>query len=426
MRIRDWDQNLKVRLFGESLMNFTFWMSFPFLTIYFTKAFGNGITGILLIASQVFSVVANLLGGFYADRYGRKRMMTISALSQGISFIIFAFANSPWFHSSILSFICFTTISIFSSIYSPASQAMVADVVDEKHRSHVFSVFYASLNITVVVSPILGGIFFTYYRFELLTFCGLSCIILAALLTRFTRETTPKTTHTIQSLNTWYNTLLNQVKHYQVILYDKVFLLFIFAGVLVAQTFMQLDFVLPVYTNKVFQEGALLNAGMIHLHFSSAQFFGFILSENGLVVAVLTITITKWISQFPHKNIFILSSLLYAISIFLFGIWNSSWGFIASMLLFSFAELIVTGIQQSFVSILAPDHMRAQYFAAASLRNTIGKMLAPISIPLVGWIGFSGTFAILSCLAIISAIIYIIMFKLYDQKHKRIITNGNN
>ena len=41
MRIRDWDPNLKVRLFSEAMMNITFWMFFPFLTIYFADEFGN-------------------------------------------------------------------------------------------------------------------------------------------------------------------------------------------------------------------------------------------------------------------------------------------------------------------------------------------------------------------------------------------------
>lgn len=41
MKIRDWDYNLKIRLFGEALMNITYWMFFPFLTIYFADAFGR-------------------------------------------------------------------------------------------------------------------------------------------------------------------------------------------------------------------------------------------------------------------------------------------------------------------------------------------------------------------------------------------------
>lgn len=73
MRLRDWDRNLKIRLFGEALMNITYWMFFPFLTIYFADEFGKEQAGFLLVFSQVFSVMANLMGGYCADRFGRKR-----------------------------------------------------------------------------------------------------------------------------------------------------------------------------------------------------------------------------------------------------------------------------------------------------------------------------------------------------------------
>lgn len=59
MRIRDWDRSLKVRLFGEFFSNLSFWMVFPFLAIYFADEFGTSMAGILLVASQVFSVGAN-------------------------------------------------------------------------------------------------------------------------------------------------------------------------------------------------------------------------------------------------------------------------------------------------------------------------------------------------------------------------------
>lgn len=80
MKIRDWDINLKIRLFGEAMMNITYWMFFPFLSIYFADTFGKNKAGFLFVFSQIFSVIANLLGGYCADRFGRKRMMVFSSL----------------------------------------------------------------------------------------------------------------------------------------------------------------------------------------------------------------------------------------------------------------------------------------------------------------------------------------------------------
>jgi MFS transporter, DHA1 family, multidrug resistance protein B len=420
MRIRDWDRNLKVRLFGESLMNLTFWMFFPFLTIYFTEAFGKTTAGVLLITSQVFSVFANLLGGFYADRYGRKKMMVISSIGQGIAFLIFGFSSSPWLHSAIVGFICFTVASVFGSFYYPASQAMVADVVNEKERSHVFAIFYTSVNMSVVVGPILGSIFFTYYRFQLLAVAGVICIFLGFLLFKFTRETAPEFKALASSVTSqhWTDVLMKQFNSYSIILKDRIFTLFIFGGVLVAMTFMQLDLILPVFTKEEIETASLFHLGSIDLTLTGQQLFGFILSENGLLVALFTVVITRWAAKFPEKRIFMLSSLSYAISIYLFGELKTSWGLIFAMIIFSFGELVVTGIQQSFVSNLSPEHMRGQYFAASSLRYTIGRTIAPISIPLASWIGYQGTFLILALLAAASACVYLLMFKKLDLRKR--------
>ncbi|MBL5768382.1 MFS transporter [Heyndrickxia sporothermodurans] len=411
MRLRDWDKNLKIRLIGEALMNVTFWMFFPFLTIYFTESFGKGTAGVLLIGSQIFSVIANLLGGYYADRYGRKKMMVISACGQGIAFFIFAITNMP-----VIGFICFSVASIFGSFYYPASQAMVADVVNEKDRSDVFAVFYTSTNIAVVIGPLVGGIFFAYYRFELLLASAFVCIVLAFLLWKFTRETSPIQEKREDQSDKWHQVLKKQFSSYGIIFKDRVFLLFIVAGVLIGQTFMQLDLLIPVYTKEAINKFSFFQ----HFTLNGEQIYGFILSENGFLVALFTVSITRWVAKFKEKKVFILSCICYAISMYFFAIFPNLWGFVIAMAIFSLGELVVAGIQQTFISKLAPEHMRGQYFAAASLRYTIARTIAPISIPLASFIGYFQTFNILAIIAVLSAGIYIIMFNKLQTKQKSI------
>jgi MFS transporter, DHA1 family, multidrug resistance protein B len=420
MRIRDWDQNLKVRLFGETVMNVTYWMFFPFLTIYFADAFGKEKAGFFIILSQVFSVVANLMGGYCADQFGRKKMMVFSALGQGIAFFIFALSDSPWFHWPVIGFICFTFIGVFGSFYWPASQAMVADVVDEKNRSHVFAVFYTSINIAVVIGPLLGAIFYVSYRFQLIIISGVICILLALLLQKLTRETAPLTQKDQKAdyteKNHWYVHLKNQLADYRIILQDRIFLFFILSGVLVSLTFMQLDMLIPVYTKEVIENQPLFSFGDLILRVNGEQAFGIILAENGLFVALFTVIVTKWVANFRERNIFMISSVVYAISIFLFGQLHSIFGLIFAMGLFTFAELMTAGIQQDFISKLAPEHLRGQYFATASLRYTVGRTIAPIFIPMAVWFGYERTFAFLSFLALISAILYYVMFVKYENQ----------
>ena len=425
MRIRDWDSNLKVRLFGEAAINITFWMFFPFLTIYFAGEFGKDKAGLLLIFSQVFSVIANLMGGYCADRFGRKTMMVLSAFGQGLSFLVFALADSPWLNSPWLGFICFAFVGIFSSFYWPASQAMVADVVEEKHRSHVFAIFYTSINIAVVIGPVLGAIFYTNYRFELLLTAGIICILLAVILAKMTRETVPEQSHKVNENDQWYSFLIKQVKDYGIIFKDRAFLLFIIAGVLAAQTFMQLDLLIPIYTSEFVHNQPLLKFGDWAFSVSGEQAFGILLSENGFLVALFTVVVTKIMIKYKERNVFVISSLTYAAAIFMFGQTNWIWGLIIAMAIFTLGELMTAGLQQSFVSKIAPEHMRGQYFAAASLRFTIGKTIAPISIPLTVWIGYDWTFLILAGLAVLSAVLYWFMFAISEKPNTVVAKKGS-
>jgi MFS transporter, DHA1 family, multidrug resistance protein B len=417
MRIRDWDSNLKVRLFGEAAMNITFWMFFPFLAIYFADAFGKSKAGFLLVFSQIFSVIANLMGGYCADRFGRKRMMVISAIGQGLSFVVFAFASSPWLQSPWIGFIAFAVAGVFGSFYWPASQAMVADVVQEKDRSQVFAIFYTSINIAVVIGPILGGIFYARYRFELLLIAGIVCIALGFILAKWTKETAPvQKAVGLSRGGKWYQFLLNQLKDYSVIVKDRTFLLFIAAGVLAGQTFMQLDLLLPVYIKDVIDNQSLLSFGDWSFKVSGEQAFGIVLAENGFFVALLTVAVTRWMSRYYERNVFVISSIVYGISLIIFSQTQWIWGLILGMAVFTFAELMGAGIQQNFVSKIAPEHMRGQYFAASSLRYTLARTIAPLSIPMTVWIGYSWTYFVLFILALASAALYWLMFYSFEKQ----------
>ncbi|GEL06255.1 multidrug resistance protein [Rummeliibacillus stabekisii] len=425
MKWKDWDRNLKVRLYGEFLTNMLLWMFLPYMAIYFSDRLGKGLAGILLIVSQLVGVFTNLIGGYCADKFGRKRMMFISMFGQGLAFIAFALANSPWLQSAMLSFICFSILGFFGSFYMPASHAMVADVVPEKHRSEVFAVFYTAINISVVIGPILGGIFFFDHRFGLLITSAAASFFVAFLIYAFIRETTPASLEGLSTSNeqasNWLTVINEQLKDYQVIIKDKVFLLFIIGGIFAAQAFMQMDLLLAVYMKEMVPVQNLFSFGDWSLKASGEKAFGWVVAENGLLVALFTVFISKWMTKYKERNVFIMSSCLYGLAMLIFGYTTSIWVIILGMFVFTTAELIVVGIQDSFIAKISPEHMRGQYFAAGSLRFTIGRALAPIAIPLSAWIGYTWTFNLLAFSTLIGAFAYLLTFKL-SGKVKRSVS----
>jgi MFS transporter, DHA1 family, multidrug resistance protein B len=411
MRIREWDLNLKVQLFSEAIMNIAYWMFFPFLTIYFADEFGKNMAGLLLVFSQVFSVFGNLMGGYFADRFGLKRMMVLSAIGGGLSFLLFAAVNSPWLHSPWLGFVSFTFAGVFGSLYWPASQARVANIVAEKDRISVFAIFYMAINIAVVVGPILGAIFYVNYRFQLLLVAGLVCILLGFILAKWIEDTAPlHNTTAFSPSGKWYYFLVNQVRDYSMIIKDKTFLLFILAGVLAGQIFMQLDLLIPVYIKDIMKSQSPFSIGEWSIMVKGEQAVGIVLAENGLLVVFLTVFVTKWMGKYSERSVFVLSSIMYAIAILLISQTQSIWGIIFAIGIFTFGELMGAGLQQGFISKLAPVHLRGQYFAAASLRFTLSRTIAPLFIPMTVWIGYEWTFLVLAILALFSAGLYWMMF----------------
>ncbi|TGA97509.1 MFS transporter [Sporolactobacillus shoreae] len=419
MKWRDWDINLKVRLIGEGVFNLLFWMFFPFMAIYFSDHFGQESAGLLLILSQLFGTVIGLFGGYCADHFGRKRMMVFSGAGQAVCFIFFTVANSPWFVSPWLTFISFSLLGLFGQLYWPASSAMIADVVPEKHRAGVFAIFYTSINVTVVIGPLLGGIFFFNYRFLFLTVCTVASFILLWVLQRWIHETVPVSADRNSkpdSAGNWRAYLKQQLGDYGVIFRDRIFLLYILAGVLVAQTFMQLDLLIAVYTTNQVPHQLLTFFRDFTVSLDGKNLFSVMVSLNGLCVALFTVIVTKWMTKFREGNVFMGSALCYGAAMILMGSTVNIWFLLFGIVMFSWAELMTVGVQDSFVAKLAPEDLRGQYFAASGLRFSLGRTIAPIAIPMTVWLGYSWTFTILGLVAIMGMGLYGLLFSIFYRR----------
>ena len=216
------------------------------------------------------------------------------------------------------------------SLYHPASQAIVADVVPEKDRSTVFSVFYTSINISVVIGPIVGAVLFFNHRFMLLLFSGILFCLVGLAIRLLTEETLPTDVRAqmANGSNNWIQIVVNQMKTYGLIVKDKVFFLFVIAGILLAQTYMQLDMLIPVYMKDAIDKQVLGTLFNREWTITGEGSFGILLSENGLLVVLFTVFVTKWMTKYPEKWVFFLSSFIYAVAMLIFPMTANFWVFL--------------------------------------------------------------------------------------------------
>lgn len=411
MPIRLWNTNLKVRLFGEALFNMLFWMYFPFITVYFGAALGNHIAGILMTVPPIFSIVGSLLGGALADRLGRRPVMLLGASLQTVMFALFALSPSHW-----TDYAAFIGIGYGGAIYRPASSAMVADLVPVQERRQVFATFTTANNLGAVLGPALGAIFFFQYRQELLWSCSFVLLVYFILIYFIVRETLPASANSPERSDSILQVFKSQWKGYGIIFRDKVFLVYILAGIFALVTIMQLDLYLAVYVIDYVPSQTLFSWNGHSLILSSTEILGWVLGLNGLLFVLFILPVTKWFRNWKERDVFVLSSLLSGLGTFALGLNTNIWFLFFVTIIFTFGEIVRSPVTQSFISHYAPEHARGQYMGADSLQFTVGRLLAPATVFLSAWVPPMGVFGIILLSALISAVLYILLFRMYVEK----------
>lgn len=412
MQWLSWDRNLKTRLIGESLFHALFWMYFPFITLYFSNAFGKNIAGVLMTVPPLVGIIGSLLGGHLADRFGRRPIMLLGAFIQVVMFALFSMSISHW-----MDYLAYIGIGFGGSIYGPASFAMVADITLEKDRRRVFATFVTATNIGAVIGPALGSIFFFHFRNELLWTCTLVTLLYSIAIIFTIRETLPKTVKKAKTSNTIILILKEQWQSYYVIFRDKVFFIYIIAGVLITIAFVQLNLYLAVYVKEFVPTQTLLIWKDWSHSITNTGVFGWMLGLNGLLFVICSLSVTKWFEHWSDRDTLIISAILFGLGMFFVGLTTNIWLLLIFTVIFTLGELICSPVANSFVSKYAPEDARGQYMAASNLQFSVGRFLAPVTIILSEWLPPIGVFGFILLCTWMSALLYVKIFKMISSKY---------
>jgi MFS family permease len=118
---------------------------------------GLGATETILgvIGFSQFLALASLQfpGGYLADKYGRKWLISTMTFGVALSFIFYAIAPS-W--SLIL--VGVVLMSIFNSAYQPALNAMISDSLPAERRGMGFSIVMLIASVSTTPSPAIAGL----------------------------------------------------------------------------------------------------------------------------------------------------------------------------------------------------------------------------------------------------------------------------
>lgn len=378
MSFKDLHYNIKIRIVTQFFTTFAHMMVMPYLTVYFAQKVGQTVTGYMLVSLVFIGVAGGMIGGFLSDRIGRKRLMVIAEFGTGIAFLIIAFLNSPWLDAPYLTYLVFIFSMFFGGVLGPVSQAMVLDVTSSENRRYVFTLLYWIGNMSSGIAGIIGAIFFYEYLFQL--FLGIAVVsLLSAAITQLLitesyilSSPEPTDNQSKEKDSIW--------KNYAVVFRDRVFVMFLLAGVLVLSLEEQLTNFLAIHFAEEIQSQSFIDILRWDIDVDGVLMLGILRSENTFLVVFAAGFITWLVKRWSNKAVLWVGLSIYTIGYALFTMFELPWVLIAVMVVVTIGELMYVPIRQAMLGELAPDHARSSYLAIHQMVFYIAMLVAAVDI----------------------------------------------
>jgi MFS family permease len=331
---------------------------FPFFTLYITGRFNVGMTqvGVVFGMMSIFGMVGSTFGGALADRFGRKRLVLFGLLASGASSLLMGFINR-----FELFYLAAVIVGLLSSVGGPARSAMIADILPEEKRAAGFGLHRVAFNLSATIGPAIGGFLASRSYFLLFVIDAVASTITGIVIFLILKETLPVASADDPSTST-----LEVFRGYGKVLRDRIFMIFLFATMLMALGFIQMNGTLAVFLRDV--------------HGLAEQKFGYILTLNASIVVLFQFAVTRRVEGKPQLYVLAAGTLVLVVGFTMYGFVSGYSMFLLAMVVITLGEMLIAPVGQAVASSLAPDDMRGRYMAMYGLSwavpNAVGLTLA--------------------------------------------------
>ena len=424
-----YDRAIWIRLIGTALTTVANFMIRPFMVLYlYDKLEGSVLLPMLIVGLQpLTSMFVGLWGGGLADRYGRKPLMVGALVVNMAAMAGFVFAEELW-HFALFSILN----GVGMSLFYPAANAQVADIVAPERRAEVFAALHAALNVGAAFGPALGLLVFSWEPKVVFALSAATFAAYVLLVARYIPETLPARTAGAGGTNGGATAAggaggtnggataasgacgTNGVAEAaggaggtngaaanggsgapaapaRLTLRGHG-LLFALTGLTlpISLLYAQVETVLPLHLQTTFADDYKLILTTM-------------LSLNGLTVMLLQIPVARWTESWATHRVVLLSyGLLACVALgYGFAPWFAL--LLVAELLFSVGEMLSGPHLQKAVSLIAPEDMRGRYFSVYSMNWQLSRGLGPVAFGVVfERYGGAAAFAVIAALLVVS------------------------
>ena len=331
-------------------------MIWPFQLIYVSQTLDMPISTVtsIITISSLTALGASPLGGFFADRFGRRNLMIFAQISHGLAYLLMGLADS------YVAFLApMTLIGAAMPLYSVGSDAMMADMIPPEKRSSAYSILRMFNNTGIAIGPAIGGLIVARSYQLGFVIAAIAMTMYGIYLWMFTRETLQKNHHTESSAGGSV-----QPRGYAVVLKNHKYLAFLGTLTIGIMAPMILWMLLAVYTNKYF--------GIKESQYS------LIPMTNALMCVFIQYPVTMMIKRMESRSAITLGMFAYAIGVGSVAVMSSFWGFWLSMVIMTIGELILIPTATKYIADMAPVDLRGRYMSLYWLAWGVSRAFAPL------------------------------------------------
>ncbi|AZJ20979.1 MULTISPECIES: MDR family MFS transporter [Bacillus] len=342
-----------IRLCGELLTRTTESMLALIMIIYVNKMLnGNIIITMLIFGLQPLSdIVFTLIAGGVTDKYGRKKIMLIGLLLQGVAIGSFIFAQSVFIFALL-----YVINGVGRSLYIPAQRAQIADLTKQKQQAEIFALLHTIAAIGSVIGPIIGAIFYHTHPEYLFIMQSITLMVYAVVVWTQLPETAPVFTKPKQKVEVSSSKQFVS-KHYAVLglMITTLPISFFYA---------QTETNYRIFAKDIFPDFVFMLA--------------FISTCKATMEIFLQVFLVKWSERFSMAKIILISYTCYTIAAIGYGISTTITSLFFTLLFLVIGESIALNHLLRFVSEIAPTDKRGLYFSIYGLHWDISRTCGPV------------------------------------------------
>jgi len=336
-----------------------------FLILYLTRSgFSAAQAGLAVGAYGVGGIAAALIGGFLADRIGRRGSIALSMVSAAIAIVALERARS---FGAIVGLTALTGLT--AEAYRPAASALLGDLVEPARRVTAFAWYRLAINLGAALGPLVGGGLAERSFRWLFWGDATTCALYGLLAIFFLPETRPAPAAPAPEAES--SVAVRAKANERTWLGDRVMLRFLLASTLTSIVYAQMH---STFALQVTARGL------------SDATYGMLIGLNGLVVLALELPIASVTQRLPKPPVIAFAFVLLGIGFGLTGMAGSFWLLGLTVVIWTLGEIVGAPVSSAYVTELAPSAMRGRYQGAWSMTFAIGYVLGPaLGASLFGW-----------------------------------------